>query len=96
MSQVTDQLASSIKGAELAELKTGASEETEEDSFADLVVDIKEGNATSHEVDERVTNLLNDLVDIPYVPEAIEGKLLGFAVDAVKTALVQIVERLAE
>jgi hypothetical protein len=94
MSKLNDQLATSIKGAELEDLKTGALEETEEDSFADVLVDIKDGRTTPEEVDERVADLLNDLIDIPYVPEYVEGKVIGFSLNGVKAALVQIVERL--
>jgi len=93
MSQLSEDLASDIEGADLETLQTAASEETGEDSFADLLADIVEGNTTPNGVDERIQALLNDVVDIPYVPESVEGKLLGFAVDGVKVALLQVAQR---
>jgi hypothetical protein len=93
MSQLSEDLASDIEGADLETLQTAASEETEEDSFADLLSDILSGDTTAEEVDDRIQALLNDFVDIPYVPEGIEGKLLGFAVDGVRAALLQIAQR---
>ena len=93
MSQLSEDLASDIEGADLETLQTAASEETGEDSFADLLSDILSGDTTAEEVDDRIQTLLNDFVDIPYVPEGIEGKLFGFAVDGVRAALLQIAQR---
>lgn len=91
--EVSDQLAQSIKAAEPERLETTAKESTDEDSFADLLQDIVDGNVNVDEVDSRIVALLNDLLNIPILPEFMEGKILGLAVDAVKTALIQVTKR---
>ena len=95
MSQVSKDLADSIKGADLKTLQADADEESDADSFPDLVDDIVSGNTTAEKVDERLDALLNDLIDIPYVHEAIEGKLLDFTTDGIKAALVQVAYRVS-
>lgn len=87
-------IAEKVQGANLAKLQTGADETTDEDSFADLLSDIVDGSVSAEEVDTRIVALLNDLFDIPMLPENVERRLFGFAVDGVKIALVQVAERL--
>jgi hypothetical protein len=92
---LTDQIAETVDGAELEQLDAAAQPTSDDDSFADIVSDIVEGDTTAGEVDDRVSAWLNDTFDIPFVPEAIEAKLFGLAVDAVKAAAVQTAKRLA-
>jgi len=91
---VSTQLANDIQGAELDKLQTTASEESDEDSFADIVSDVANGETTAEEVEERLGDLLNELVDIPYVPEALEDKAFDYALDGLKVAVVQLASRL--
>jgi len=92
---LTDQIAETVDGAELEQLDAAAQPTSEDDSFADIVSDIVDGATTAEEVEDRISDWLNETFDIPFVPEAIEGKLFGLAVDAVKAAAVQTAKRLA-
>ena len=92
---LTDQLSESIEAADLELLTEDAQSSSDADSFADIVADIMEGETTVDDVDRRIVAWLNRTFDIPFVPEAIEGKLFGLAVDAVKAAAVQTAKRLA-
>ena len=93
-SQVKDDLKESVP-AKVDKLDESSRPESEKDSFADLLDDLIEGNVEStEEVDKRIVGLLNDLLDIPLVPEYLEGKIFGLAVDGVKVALVQVADRL--
>lgn len=91
---VSESLAESIDGAGLETLQTTASERSDEDSFADIVSDVVHGEATAQEVENRLVDRLNELVDIPYVPESLEDKVFDHALDALKVAVIQLASRL--
>jgi len=90
-----EELAKDVEAASLERIEAPAEEESDEASFADLVEDIIEGDIEAEEFDNRVKDILASLFDIPYVPDALEARLLGFGIDAVKAALIQVAKRFA-
>lgn len=95
--QISDGLADSIEGAKPETLSTAAPTTDEEDErdFGDIVEGVAEGDISPEELEEILVGWANDRLDVPFVPEALEGQLLGLAVDLLTTAIVEAATSLA-
>ena len=85
-------LARSIEAAEIEELPEQPEQE-EGGSFRAIVRDIVKGNTDQDEVEERLVAWANDVIDIPLVPESLEGRIFSALKGLLKRAATEAADQ---
>jgi hypothetical protein len=92
-----EQIAKKVEAAGLVPIRNNAdssSPDTKEDqlSLGDLVESILSGDINPEQIDDELKAWINARIDVPYVPEVVEGKALDLAVRVLKSAIIELVE----
>lgn len=92
-SEIRDTIAAKVEAADLAPLNAETPEEVEDPG--EIIAAVIEGDMSPAEISDAIAEWTAAVIDIPFIGEAAEKRLLGAVIEAVESAVLLVLKRLS-